>query len=220
MNLLENYESDASGGGEQQIIQIERSEVAVNLAPQCDVNQIIQSKERERKKYLEQIYKEEKKNNHLTGRIEHQHMNHFIFDEQFNNFKNIGVAVDPCANRLITNSELVDSKGVKEVEDLIQYKQKSSLMSRNKQENERKKEIKGKRQSNWHSGSSDFKGPWAGYTDVEKLIEQDDEVIKHHKDVLNKLEEKRHRKMEEQIENQAKKEEVQSVFHGKELVDY
>jgi len=42
---------------------------------------MINEKEREKKIYLENIYKKEKWSNHLTGRIEHEHMNHFIFDE-------------------------------------------------------------------------------------------------------------------------------------------
>ena len=51
-------------------------------------------------------------------------------------------------------------------------------MNRNKEEKQRKKSIKGKRISNWDSGSSEFRGPWGGYKDVEKLMEVDDEVIK------------------------------------------
>jgi len=53
----------------------------IRLAPYAEISLIIEQKEREKKRYLEDIYKKEKWNNHLTGRIEHEHMNHFTFDE-------------------------------------------------------------------------------------------------------------------------------------------
>lgn len=92
MDLLKNYESDSCSVNSMNKRKVVRLENEVDAAPDVDISELVGRKEAERGKVLQAVYGEVKGKNHLTGHIEDYQMNHFIFHEQCENFKNLGWA--------------------------------------------------------------------------------------------------------------------------------
>lgn len=64
-------------------------------APEVDISHLVSIKEAQQDTMRDQMYRPAQKNNHLTGHILDYQMNHYVFDEQCNNFKSLGYAQDP-----------------------------------------------------------------------------------------------------------------------------
>jgi len=197
MNLIKGYESSESEH-EHPVKKIKVDQSLINLAPTVDISALQSEKNQAKTDELEKLYPAKEKTNHLTGQADLYYMNPFNFDEQYHNFKNLGFAYDPSdgpEQKIVVNNQFsnISNEVLANRQNFIS----KSVFSKNKKENDDQRKIISKnRKKSGVPGSGEYLGPWAGYDNEDKYNK---EVISlEQKEILNKIEEKRQKKIEEQ----------------------
>ena len=196
MNLIKGYESSESEH-DHLVKKIKVDQPTVNLTPAVDISSLQSEKQMAKDEELAKIYPAKERTNHLTGQADLYYMNPFNFDEQYHNFKNLGFAYDPSdgpEQKIIVNNQFSNITS-----DVLANKQNfisRSVFSNNKENDEQRKLLSKNRKKSGAPGTGEYLGPWAGYQNEEKY---NNEVISaEQKEILNKIEEKRQKKIEEQ----------------------
>lgn len=194
MHLIKGYES--SGSDPDQIVKkVKINQPTINLAPSVDISNLESEKIQTSIELLEKIYPEKQKVNHLTGQADLYYMNPFNFEEQYHNFKNLGFAYDPSDGS--ERKVIINSQNSQIIDDKKQSFLSRSVFSKNKKENnDQRKLIAKNRKKSGHAGSGNFLGPWAGYENEDKFTSN--ELTTEQTEILNRIEEKRQKKIEEQ----------------------
>ncbi|KAL4444508.1 hypothetical protein ABPG74_016801 [Tetrahymena malaccensis] len=191
--------------------------IAVNVKPDVNTQKLEQEREENRLRQLNQIYnsgngEQNKKINHLTGKVESYNMHSFSFDQQFYNFKNRGYAYDP---QLDTNRIVVNDAKFPELAQVIHYggnvdptmlDTKGAFISQSNEEKQKQKQLKSLREKTGTVTDGTYAGPWANYqgenikpkelTQEEKL-ELEKKKIEEQEEAKLKKEKKRKQKLKE-----------------------
>ena len=198
MNLIKDYDSNESEP-EKVLKKVKVNTISINIAPSVDISHKEQEKNANKSEEMDKLYPAKEKSNHLTGQADLYYMNTFNFDEQYHNFKNLGFAYDPSdgpEQKIIINNQLSTISNEITQSNKHNFISKSVFGSRKKDNLEQRNSISKNRKKSGVAGSGNFLGPWAGYTNEDKY---NTEVISvEQKEILDKIEEKRQKKIEEQ----------------------
>jgi hypothetical protein len=170
----------------------------VNTAPQVDITSLVNEKEQQIVKKFESGYYIPDKPNHITGYINYHTLNDFNFKEQLYTYNAYGFAQDPTD---FSHSKIIGN--VQKYSDDNQSK--SVFLGSSKSQKEYKKNLKMKRMKYGDPGSGDFQGPWAIYEGEQQFKNMSGgELTEEQKLILQELEEKKNKKLEEAKKSEAK----------------
>jgi hypothetical protein len=163
----------------------------VNTAPEVDVTSLAIQKEQEIVQKFESGYYIPDKPNHITGYINYHTLNDFNFKEQLYTYNAYGFAQDP--------TDFSQNKIVGNVQKYTDDNQtKSVFLGSSKSQKEYRKNLKMKRGKYGDPGSGDFQGPWAIYEGEQEFKNLSGNALTdEQKLILQELEEKKNKKLEE-----------------------
>lgn len=195
MDLIKGYDSGSGSEQEKILKKIKLNQPIVNLAPKVDISTYESEKKSSQALELQKLYPENEKPNHLTGQADLYYMNTFNFEEQYHNFKNLGFAYDPSdgsERKILVNSQFSHLAN----DDKQNFISRSVFSKTKKETDEQRKLIAKNRKKCGGAGTGEFLGPWAGYENEDKFTAN--ELSSEQREILNKIEEKRQKKLEEQ----------------------
>jgi hypothetical protein len=171
----------------------------VNTAPNVDVTSLVVQKDEQMVQKFESGYYIPDKPNHITGYINYHTLNDFNFKEQLYTYNAYGFAQDP--------TDFSQNKVVGNIDKFSDDNQsKSVFQGSSKSQKEYKKSLKSKRMKYGDPGSGDFQGPWAIYEGEQQFKNLSAGTLtEEQKSILQELEEKKNKKLEEAKRNEMPK---------------